>query len=92
MGRKRPSMAHQMWQKLEEINDIGSSRHLNKAIDKDYGIKRNKITSFNSYNSYKNASKQFAKWLKKEYPSIKYLTDVTPPKPQEELSILKCPG
>ena len=77
MGRKRPSMAHQMWQKLEEINDIGASRHFNKAMDKACGIKSNKITSFNSYNSYKNASKQFAKWLKEEHPSIKYLTDVT---------------
>lgn len=77
MGRKRPSMSHQMWQKLEEIKDIGSSRHLSKAIDKNLGIKSNTITSYNSYNSYKNASKQFAKWLKEVYPEVKILENIT---------------
>lgn len=77
MGRKRPSMSHQMWQKLEEIKDIGGSRHFNKAIDKALGIKSNYITSYNSYNSYKNASKQFAKWLKEMYPEVKFLENIT---------------
>lgn len=77
MGRKRPSLSHQMWQRLEDIEQIGQSRHLNKSIDKTLGTKTNAITSYNSYNSYKNASKQFAKWLKEVHPEVKLLDQVT---------------
>lgn len=77
MGRKRASLSHQMWQRLEEIEDIGMSRHFQKQIDKGLGVKSNHVTSYNSYNAYKNASKQFAKWLKQEHPEIKFLKDVT---------------
>lgn len=77
MSRKRPSMSHQMWQKLETIENIGLSRHTAKKIDKEMGIKGNRITSHGSYDCYKNASKQFGKWLKSNHPEIKYLSDVT---------------
>lgn len=77
MGRKRASLGFQMWQKLEEIQNIGQSRHIYKAIDKSLGTKSNNITSYNSYSSYKNASKQFEKWIKVTYPGVKYLKDIT---------------
>lgn len=77
MGRKRPSMAHQMWQKLETIENIGLSRHTAKRLDKEMGVKGNRITSHGSYDCYKNASKQFGKWLKANHPEVKYLSDVT---------------
>lgn len=66
-----------MWSKLEEINKIGESRHKIKAEDKALGVKSNNITSHCSYDSYKNASKQFEKWIKETYPDVKYLKDIT---------------
>jgi len=66
-----------MWQKLEEIEKIGDSRHINKAIDKALGTKTNAITSYGSYSAYKNASKQFCKWVKDTHSEVKYLEDIT---------------
>ena len=77
MGRKRPSLSHQMWQKLQEIDHIGQSRHELKEADRANGVKGNRITSHKSYDNYKNASKQFCKWLKEYHPNIKNLKDVT---------------
>lgn len=59
------------------IENIGLSRHTAKKLDKEQGIKGNRITSHKSYDNYKNASKQFAKWLKTNHPDIKFLSDVT---------------
>lgn len=69
---KRPSLGHQFHQALESKKKIGESRH--KA--KEQGTAHEGIYSFKTYDAYKNASKQFVKWLKSEYPNIKYLDQI----------------
>lgn len=69
---KRPSIGHQFWQQLESKKRIGESRH--KA--KEQGIAHEGIYSYKTYDAYKNSSKQFAKWLKSEFPEVKKLSDI----------------
>lgn len=69
---KRPSLAHQFWQQLESKKKIGESRHEAKK----QGVAHLGIYSHKTYDAYKNATKQFAKWLKSEYPSVKYLSEI----------------
>lgn len=69
---KRPSLGHQFYQALESKKCIGESRH----EAKEQGIAHKGIYSYKTYDAYKNASKQFAKWVKLEYPGIKYLSEI----------------
>ena len=69
---KRPSLGHQFYQALESKKCIGESRH----EAKEQGIAHKGIYSYKTYDAYKNASKQFAKWVKLEYPGVKYLSEI----------------
>lgn len=69
---KRPSLGHQFHQALESKKKIGQSRH--KA--KEQGTAHEGIYSYKTYDAYKNSSKQFAKWIKSEFPQVKYLSEI----------------
>lgn len=73
---KRPSLGHQFWQRLESKNCIGKSRHKAKLEAKEQGGKVEGIYSYNTYGAYKQASKTFCSWIKKEFPEIKYLDQI----------------
>lgn len=73
---KRPSLGHQFWQRLESKNCIGKSRHQAKLDAKHQGGKVEGIYSYNTYEAYKQATKTFCAWLKKEFPEVKYLDDI----------------
>ena len=73
---KRASLGHQFWQRLEAKKCIGESRHQAKLDAKEKGGKVEGIYSYKTYDSYKNASKQFAKWIKSEFPNVKYLSEI----------------
>lgn len=76
MGRKRPSLNHQLWSRLESKKAIGEKRHDAKALARANGTKVETIHSYNTYEAYKQASKRFASWLKEEFPEIKNIKDV----------------
>lgn len=69
---KRPSLGHQFHQALESKKCIGESRHEAKAE----GTAHKGIYSYKTYDAYKNASKQFVKWLKSEFPEIKHVSEI----------------
>lgn len=69
---KRPSLGHQFHKALESKKCIGESRHEAKKR----GIAHKGIYSYKTYDAYKNASKQFVKWIKSEFPEIKYLSEI----------------
>ncbi|MDY5213063.1 phage integrase SAM-like domain-containing protein [Intestinibacter sp.] len=69
---KRPSLGHQFHQALESKKAIGQSRHEAKAE----GTAHQGIYSYKTYDAYKNSSKQFAKWIKSEFPEVKYLSEI----------------
>lgn len=69
---KRPSLAHQFHQVLESKKCIGESRHDAKK----QGSAHKGIYSYKTYNAYKNATKQFVKWIKSEFPRVKYLSEI----------------
>ena len=69
---KRPSLGHQFHQALESKKCIGESRHEAKAE----GTAHKGIYSYKTYDAYKNASKQFVKWLKSEFPEIKNISEI----------------
>ena len=69
---KRPSLAHQFHQALESKKKIGESRHKAKEL----GVAHEGIYSYKTYDAYKNSSKQFVKWLKSEFPEVKYLSEI----------------
>ena len=73
---KRPSLGHQFWQRLESKKCIGESRHQAKIKAKEQGGKVEGIYSYNTYGAYKQASKTFCAWVKKEFPEIKYLEQI----------------
>lgn len=76
MGRKRPSLNHQLWSRLESKKAIGEKRHDAKIKARETNSKVETIHSYNTYSAYKQASKTFAKWLKEEFPEIKNINDV----------------
>ena len=69
---KRPSLGHQFHQALESKKCIGESRHEAKK----QGVAHEGIYSYKTYDAYKNSSKQFAKWVKSEFPGVKYLSEI----------------
>jgi integrase len=69
---KRSSLGHQFHQALESKKCIGESRH----EAKEQGTAHKGIYSYKTYDAYKNASKQFVKWLKSEFPEVKYLSEI----------------
>ncbi|MDY5213421.1 site-specific integrase [Intestinibacter sp.] len=69
---KRPSLGHQFHQALESKKCIGESRHEAKK----QGVAHEGIYSYKTYDAYKNSSKQFAKWVKSEFPWVKYLSEI----------------
>lgn len=69
---KRPSLGHQFHQVLESKKRIGESRH----EAKEQGVAHDGIYSYKTYDAYKNASKQFVKWVKSEFPNVKYLSEI----------------
>lgn len=73
---KRASLGHQFWQRLEAKKCIGESRHQAKLDAKEKGGKVEGIYSYNTYGAYKQASKTFCSWVKKEFPEIKYLDQI----------------
>lgn len=73
---KRPSLGHQFWQQLESKKAIGESRHKAKLDAKEQGGKVEGIYSYKTYGAYKQASKTFCAWVKKEFPEIKYLEQI----------------
>lgn len=86
MGRNNKSLNHQFHERMEQLNCIGESRHLAKAEYKQYcqanGLNYNPcktvgIHSFNTYESYKQTSKEFTSWIKSNYPEIKNINHIT---------------
>ena len=73
---KRPSLGHQFWQQLESKKAIGESRHKAKLDAKEQGGKVEGIYSYNTYGAYKQASKTFCAWVKKEFPEVKSLNQI----------------
>ena len=73
---KRPSLGHQFWQQLESKKAIGESRHQAKIRAKEQGGKVEGIYSYNTYGAYKQASKTFCSWVKKEFPEVRYLHQI----------------
>lgn len=69
---KRPSLGHQFHQVLQSKKAIGQSRH----EAKERGVAHEGIYSYKTYDAYKNASKQFVKWIKSEFPEIKHLSEI----------------
>ena len=69
---KRPSLGHQFHQVLQRKKAIGQSRH----EAKERGVAHEGIYSYKTYDAYKNASKQFVKWIKSEFPEIKHLSEI----------------
>ena len=69
---KRPSLGHQFHELLESKKCIGESRHEAKAE----GTAHKGIYSYKTYDAYRNSSKQFAKWIKSEFPEVKYLSEI----------------
>ena len=69
---KRPSLGHPGPEALESKKCIGESRHEAKAE----GTAHQGIYSYKTYDAYKNSSKQFVKWLRSEYPNIRYLDQI----------------
>lgn len=65
-----------MWQQLEKKKCIGESRHEAKLQAKEQGKKVDGIYSYKTYNTYKQSSKIFIKWIKTEYPEIKNISDI----------------
>lgn len=65
-----------MWQQLESKKAIGESRHIAKLVAKEYRRKVDTIHSYKTYNAYKQASKTFCKWIKSEFPEIKYINQI----------------
>lgn len=73
---KKPSLGHQFNEVLQSKKAFGESRHLAKIIASEKGSKVDTIHSYKTYESYKNSSKKFCKWIKKEYPNIKFLDEI----------------
>ncbi len=73
---KRPSLGHQFFKALESKKAIGESRHIAKIIAKEQGGRVEGIHSYKTYESYKNSSKKFCKWIRSEYPHIKYISEI----------------
>ena len=73
---KRQSLNYQLWQQLENKKAIGESRHIAKLIAKEQGLKVNTIHSYKTYEAYKKSSERFCKWIKSEYPNIKYIHQI----------------
>lgn len=73
---KRASLGHQFWQQLEGKKCIGESRHRAKLEAKDQGGKVDGIYSYGTYGAYKQASKTFCTWVKKEFPEVRYLEQI----------------
>lgn len=69
---KRPSLAHQFHKALESKKRIGESRH----EAKEQGTAHEGIFSYKTYDSYKNATKQFVKWIRSEHSEVKYLNQI----------------
>ena len=76
LGRKRPSINHQLWSRLESLKAMGESRHQAKQIAKSNNTNVKTIHSYNTYSAYKEASKRFSNWLKEEFPEIKDINDI----------------
>lgn len=86
MGRNNKSLNHQFFERMEKLNCINQSRHLAKQEYKQYCYEHNLsynpsktlgIHSFNTYEAYKQTSKEFCSWLKKEYPSIRKINSIS---------------
>lgn len=80
MSRK-PSLNHQMHLRMEDLNMIGNSRHEAKKQYKEMGISKNPtktvgIYSYNTYETYKQTSKEFIRFIKAEYPHIRDINDI----------------
>ena len=73
---KRPSLAYQFHQALESKKKIGESRHEAKEIAGKQNAKVEGIYSYKTYDAYKQASKTFCKWIKTEFPQVKYLSEI----------------
>ena len=76
LGRKRPSINHQLWSRLESLKAMGESRHQAKQIARSNNTNVKTIHSYNTYSAYKEASKRFSNWLKQEFPEIKDINDI----------------
>lgn len=86
MGRNNKSLNHQFYERMQELNCIGESRHIAKQeyrqYCKDNNLQYNPcktmgIHSYNTYESYKQTSKEFCNWLKQTYPEVKGINGVT---------------
>ncbi len=80
MSRKS-SLNHQMHLRMEGLNMIGFSRHKAKKDYKKMGIGNNPsktmgIHSYNTYESYKQTSKEFIRFIKKSYPDIRDIKEI----------------
>lgn len=86
MGRNNKSLNHQFHERMQALNCIGESRHLAKQeykqYCKDHGMPYNPsktagIHSYNTYETYKQTSKEFCSWLKQQHPDIKNIQGVS---------------
>lgn len=78
---KKPSLNHQIHERMQGLRCFGESRHLAKAdyranIDSNSHHKTVGIHSYNTYGAYKQTCKEFVKWVKQEH-GVKHIEDVT---------------
>lgn len=87
MGRHNSSLKFQLHQRMQQLVCFGESKHQAKAEYKKYckdnNIKYNPtktvgIHSINTYNSYKQTSTEFEKWIKRN-TDIKNINDIDKP-------------
>lgn len=86
MGRNNKSLNYQLHERMQALNCIGESRHQAKEEYRQY-CQTNKIAynptktvgihSYNTYESYKQTSKEFTAWIKLRYPQIKKIDSIT---------------
>jgi len=77
---KKPSLNHQMHQRMQDMRCFGESRHLAKAdyranIDPNGHHRTVGIHSYGTYTGYKQTAKEFAKWVKQTH-GVKHIEDV----------------
>jgi len=79
MGRKG-SLNHQLHNRMQAMAVFGESRHIAKKeykeIDASSQTKTVGIHSYNTYGSYEQTCKEFAKWVKKEH-GVRNIEEIT---------------
>lgn len=82
----RKSLALQLHERMQELNRIGQTKHDKKIALKTFAnhhklsvnpLKNDGIYSFNTYDSYKQTSIEFTRWIRNTHASIKKIDQIT---------------